>query len=128
VQAEASTDGIPDVRFADRFGQAYRGKLSLATDANGRATAFPLHGLRVGPVRALVRLGNATNGERVTLTVLPGAAAELRIPTDTALILEWVAWNNMQRLMEPLGYLPTAEYEEQFHRAQTAHAAEGALT
>ena len=32
--------------------------------------------------------------------------------------LEWVAWYNSQRLMEPLGYVPPAEYEEQFHRAQ----------
>ena len=42
--------------------------------------------------------------------------------------LEWVAWFNTQRLLEPLGYLPPAEYEEQFHRTQTAHAAAGALT
>jgi transposase InsO family protein len=32
--------------------------------------------------------------------------------------LEWVAWYNSQRLMEPLGYIPPAEYEEQYHRAQ----------
>jgi len=32
--------------------------------------------------------------------------------------LEWVAWYNSQRLMEPLGYVPPAEYEEQYHRAQ----------
>jgi transposase InsO family protein len=42
--------------------------------------------------------------------------------------LEWVAWFNTQRLLEPLGYVPPAEYEEQFHRTQTAHAAVGALT
>ena len=34
--------------------------------------------------------------------------------------LEWVAWYNSQRLMEPLGYVPPAEYEEQYHRAQAA--------
>jgi transposase InsO family protein len=33
--------------------------------------------------------------------------------------LEWVAWYNSQRLMEPLGYVPPAEYEEQFYRAAT---------
>jgi putative transposase len=33
--------------------------------------------------------------------------------------LEWVSWYNSQRLMEPLGYVPPAEFEEQFHRAQT---------
>lgn len=41
--------------------------------------------------------------------------------------LEWVAWFNSQRLLEPLGYLPPAEYEAQYHRARTAHAAVGAL-
>jgi transposase InsO family protein len=42
--------------------------------------------------------------------------------------LEWVAWFNTQRLLEPLGYLPPAEYEEQYHRASAAQATEGALT
>jgi putative transposase len=42
--------------------------------------------------------------------------------------LEWVAWFNTQRLLEPLGYLPPAEDEEQFHRTQPAHVVEGALT
>jgi transposase InsO family protein len=37
--------------------------------------------------------------------------------------LEWVAWYNSQRLMEPLGYVPPAEYEEQYHRAQADHPA-----
>jgi putative transposase len=30
--------------------------------------------------------------------------------------LEWVWWFNQQRLLEPLGYVPPAEYEEQLHR------------
>jgi transposase InsO family protein len=42
--------------------------------------------------------------------------------------LEWVAWFNTQRLLEPLGYLPPADYEEQYHRASAAHATEVALT
>ena len=37
--------------------------------------------------------------------------------------LEWVAWYNSERLMEPLGYLPPAEYEEQYHRTQVDQAA-----
>ncbi|MGH7634366.1 MAG: IS3 family transposase [Gemmatimonadaceae bacterium] len=37
--------------------------------------------------------------------------------------LEWVAWYNTQRLMEPLGYVSPAEYEEQYHRAQAAEPA-----
>ena len=42
--------------------------------------------------------------------------------------LEWVAWFNTQRLLEPLGYLPPAEYEEQYHRTTAAHTTEVALT
>jgi putative transposase len=42
--------------------------------------------------------------------------------------LEWVAWFNTQRLLEPLGYVPPAEYEEQFHRAVAAHPATAVLT
>jgi len=36
--------------------------------------------------------------------------------------LEWVAWFNQQRLLEPLGYVPPAEFEEQFFRTHAAHA------
>jgi putative transposase len=32
--------------------------------------------------------------------------------------LEWVAWFNTQRLLEPLGHVPPAEYEEQLYRAR----------
>lgn len=42
--------------------------------------------------------------------------------------LTWVAWFNTTRLLEPLGYVPPAEYEERFHRTHTAHAVVGALT
>lgn len=42
--------------------------------------------------------------------------------------LEWVAWFNTQRLLAPLGYVPPAEYEEQFYGAGAAHAAAVALT
>ena len=41
--------------------------------------------------------------------------------------LEWVAWFNSCRLMEPLGYLPPAEYEDQFDRRFTAPVPTGAL-
>ncbi len=40
--------------------------------------------------------------------------------------LEWVAWYNTQRLLEPRGYRPPAEYEEQYHRA-TADQSAGVL-
>ena len=32
--------------------------------------------------------------------------------------LDWIHWYNHHRLLEPLGYLPPAEYEEAFHRGQ----------
>ena len=41
--------------------------------------------------------------------------------------LEWVAWFNTCRLMEPLGYLSPAEYEAQFDRLGAAPAMAGAL-
>ncbi|GJG89817.1 transposase [Gemmatimonadetes bacterium T265] len=41
--------------------------------------------------------------------------------------LAWVAWFNQRRLLAPLGYLPPAEYEEQFYRAQAAQPALVAL-
>lgn len=41
--------------------------------------------------------------------------------------LEWVAWYNSQRLMEPLGYVPPAEYEEQFQQSQLAPSGAGGL-
>ena len=41
--------------------------------------------------------------------------------------LEWVAWFNTQRLLEPLGYVPPAEFEEQYYRIQAAPAKRLAL-
>jgi hypothetical protein len=37
--------------------------------------------------------------------------------------LEWVSWFNHHRLMEPLGYLPPAEFEEHYHRQRAGQAA-----
>jgi len=42
--------------------------------------------------------------------------------------LEWVCWFNHHRLLEPLGYLPPAEYEEHFHRTAETPVSEVALT
>ena len=41
--------------------------------------------------------------------------------------MEWIAWFNQQRLLEPLGYVPPAEFEEQYYRTQAAPSAVGAL-
>jgi hypothetical protein len=42
--------------------------------------------------------------------------------------LEWVAWFNTQRLLEPSGHVPPVEYEEQFHGAHAGQLPAGALT
>jgi putative transposase len=34
--------------------------------------------------------------------------------------LEWVAWFNTRRLLEPIGYIPPAEYEAAYYRRQEA--------
>jgi putative transposase len=42
-------------------------------------------------------------------------------------VLEWVWWFNHHRLLEPLGYVPPAEYEEAFYRQQEAQVSMPAL-
>ncbi len=37
--------------------------------------------------------------------------------------LEWVSWFNHHRLLEPIGYIPPAEAEENFHRQLASQAA-----
>src|SRR5262245_57629429 len=36
--------------------------------------------------------------------------------------LEWVAWYNGSRLLEPLGYIPPPEFDQAYHDRQTAKA------
>ena len=38
--------------------------------------------------------------------------------------LEWVSWFNTERLLEPIGYLPPAEYEAQYYARPTSDLAE----
>jgi transposase InsO family protein len=42
--------------------------------------------------------------------------------------LEWVAWYNTGRLLEPLGYVPPAEFEQAYHDRQAAPAGLAVLT
>jgi len=42
--------------------------------------------------------------------------------------LEWVWWFNQHRLLEPLGYVPPAEYEEAFYSRSETQEAVAALT
>ena len=37
--------------------------------------------------------------------------------------LEWVAWFNNYRLLEPIGYIPPAEAEANYYRQLASHAA-----
>jgi transposase InsO family protein len=32
--------------------------------------------------------------------------------------LDWVSWYNNHRLLEPIGYVPPTEYEEEYYRQQ----------
>jgi hypothetical protein len=36
--------------------------------------------------------------------------------------LDWVCWYNQRRLLEPIGYVPPAEFEDTYYRNQTALA------
>jgi transposase InsO family protein len=42
--------------------------------------------------------------------------------------LEWVSWYNGKRLLEPLGYVPPAEFEQAYYDRQAAPAEVAALT
>jgi transposase InsO family protein len=41
--------------------------------------------------------------------------------------LEWVDWFNHRRLLEPIGYVPPAEFEAMYDRKQGAEATEPML-
>jgi transposase InsO family protein len=42
--------------------------------------------------------------------------------------LEWVDWFNNRRLLEPIGYVPPAEFEEAYYRSQASAAMVAGLT
>ena len=42
--------------------------------------------------------------------------------------LEWVAWYNGNRLLEPLGYVPPAEFEQAYHDRHAAPVGLAVLT
>lgn len=42
-------------------------------------------------------------------------------------VLGWVWWFNNKCLLEPIGYIPPAEYEKVFYSAQTSQAFEQLL-
>jgi len=42
--------------------------------------------------------------------------------------LTWVAWDNADRLREPLGYVPPAEFEQAFYARQSRMGQPAVLT
>jgi transposase InsO family protein len=36
--------------------------------------------------------------------------------------LEWVDWFNNRRLLEPIGNVPPAEFEQEYYRGHESHA------
>jgi putative transposase len=42
--------------------------------------------------------------------------------------LEWVAWYDGSRLLEPLGYVPPAEFEKAYYDREAAPAGVAVLT
>ncbi len=45
-----------------------------------------------------------------------------------AFVIEWVAWYNSSRLLEPLGYVPPAEFEKAYHHRQVVPVGMAVLT
>ena len=43
-------------------------------------------------------------------------------------MLEWIAWFNNRRLLQAIGYIPPAEFEESYYRSQQAPAAIAGVT
>ena len=42
--------------------------------------------------------------------------------------LEWVDWFNNRRLLEPIGHIPPAEYEEAYYRSEETQAMVAGVT
>jgi putative transposase len=59
--------------------------------------------------------------------VIRHAGAWRGLDDDEYALLEWVAWFNMTRRLEPLGHLPPVEYEMQFAALQISPVAVRAL-
>ena len=73
----------------------------------------------VGQRRRLLRQRAGRDGDRVVQDRgdPPARAVEGLEDVEFA-TLEWVAWYNSSRLLEPLGYVPPAEFEQAYHDRQ----------
>ena len=59
---------------------------------------------------------SSAGGARLTAT--PENPGRVKLDDVELATLEWVWWFNHHRLLEPLGFLPPAEYEMQYALAQ----------
>jgi putative transposase len=92
------------IRYTDRLKEAgIEPSVGSVGDSYDNALAESIIGLYKTEV--IWKLGSWRNREAVEFATL-----------------EWIAWFNMQRLLEPIGYVPPAEFEEAYYRSQQAPA------
>ena len=90
------------IRYTDRLAEAgIEGSVGSVGDSYDNALAESVIGLYKTEV--IRRKGPWRGVEAVELATL-----------------DWVDWFNKRRLLEPLGYVPPAEYEEAYYRTQEA--------
>jgi hypothetical protein len=68
------------------------------------------------------RMGQLNRSSASTRRKRSGGAGRGRGEEVEFATLEWVAWYNTRRLLEPLGYVPPDEFEQAYYRHQTAPA------
>ena len=93
------------IRYSERLAEAgIQGSVGSKGDSYDNALAETINGLYKAEV--IHRRGPWKTKQAVELATL-----------------EWVAWFNHHRLMEPLGYVPPAEFEANYHRQRAGQAA-----
>ena len=98
------------IRYTDRLAEAgLIGSVGSVGDSYDNALAESINGLFKTEV--IRRCGPWRNAEEVEFAVL-----------------EWVAWFNNRRLLEPLGYISPVEFETRYHQTNNTPAGEAGLT
>nr|WP_269434519.1 AAA family ATPase [Burkholderia sp. TSV86] len=75
----------------------------------------------VGKTETALALADLLFGGEAALTTINMSEYQESVELAT---LQWVAWFNHHRLMEPLGYIPPAEAEANYYRQLETAAAE----
>jgi len=98
------------IRYTDRLREAgIEPSVGSASDSYDNALAETIIGLYKAEV--IRRLGPRRNADHVEFETLC-----------------WVDWFNNKRLLEPIGYVPPAEFEESHYQRQEALAPAAGLT